>query len=42
MVESGKVLNISFTIFLDPKYHQVKVGDEAALPSLSIGLGKVI
>jgi hypothetical protein len=36
------VLTISFTIFLDPKYHQVKVGDETTLPSLSIGLGKVI
>jgi hypothetical protein len=43
VVKYGKVLAISFTIFLDPKYHQVKVvGDEATLPSLSIGLGKVI
>jgi hypothetical protein len=43
VVKFGKVLAISFTIYLDPKYHQVKVvGDEGALPSLLIGLGKVI
>jgi hypothetical protein len=43
VVKSGKVLAISFTIFLDPKYHWIKViGDEATLQSLSMGLVKVI
>jgi hypothetical protein len=43
VIKSGEVLAISFTIFLDPKYHWIKVvGDEATFRSLSIGLGKVI
>ncbi len=43
MVKFGKVLAISFTIFLDPKRHWIKVvGDEAVFQSLSIGFGKVI
>ncbi len=43
MVKFGKVLAISFNIFLDSKYHRIKVvGDEIALQSLSIKLGKVI
>ncbi len=43
MVKSSKVLAISFNIFLDPKYHQVKVvGDEVVFLSLLIRLGKVI
>jgi hypothetical protein len=43
VVKSSKVLAISFTIFLNPKYHWIEiVGVEASLRSLSIGFGKVI
>jgi len=43
VVKYVKVVAISFNIFLDPKYHQVKVvGDGAIFSSLSFGLGTVI
>jgi len=43
VVKYGKVIAISFNIFLDPKYHQIKVvGDEAVISSLSMGLGNVM
>jgi hypothetical protein len=43
VVKYSKVLVISFNIFLDPKYHWIKVvNDEAFLRSLSIKPGKVI
>jgi hypothetical protein len=43
VVEFGKVLVVSFNIFLDPRYHLVKVvGDEMTFQSSLVGLGKVI
>ncbi len=43
MVEFGKMLVVPFNIFLDPRYHQVKVAsDEVAFRSPLAGLGKII
>jgi hypothetical protein len=43
VVEFGKVLVVSFNIFLDPRYHWIKVGsNEVTFRSPLTGLGKVI
>jgi hypothetical protein len=43
VVKYGKLLAISFNIFLDPKYLQINViGDKTTFSSLSFGLGNVI
>jgi hypothetical protein len=40
VVKYGKLLAISFNIFLDPKYHQVKVvGDETLSYHYQLDLG---
>jgi hypothetical protein len=40
VVKYGKVVAISFNIFLDPKYHQVKVvGDETLSYHYQLDLG---